>query len=184
MSMLAAYLVQKREALDALTERVSAPGYQPSRLSAHVSAEGRSGVRRIRIRDFQVLSDSPSNFAGYDLGPSSPELQLGVLGSCLTHTFLIQAARLGVPIDSVDVEVTGRIDARAGKPGHEDTPVFPHAIAYSVHIDSSATAAELDALHAAVEQACPILNLLRAPQVIQGRVVQVPREAPMPVVAQ
>ena len=62
--------------------------------------------------------------------------------------------------------------------------MFPHAIAYGVHIDSPATASELAALHEAVELACPILNLLRAPQVIQGRVVQVPRETPAQAVVQ
>lgn len=179
MSTLAEYLVQKRSALVARMARADAPGYQPTRLSAHVSAEGRSGIRRIRVRDFQVLSDSPPDFAGYDLGPSSPELQLGVLGSCLTHSFLIEAARRGLTVDSVEVEVTGRIDARAGKPGHEHVPVFPHDVTYSVHIDSSASAAELQWLHAAVERTCPILNLLRAPQTIQGRIVPIPHEAPV-----
>jgi uncharacterized OsmC-like protein len=176
MSTLGAYLLQKRAALEVLTARALAPGYTPSRIAAHVSAEGRSGVRRIRIRDFQFLSDSPTDFAGYDLGPSSPEIQLGVLGSCITHTFLIQAARLGVEVESLDVEVSGRIDARAGKPGHDDIPVFPHAISYRVHIASAAPDGDHEALHAAVEKACPILNLLRQPQPIEGCLVPLPRD--------
>jgi uncharacterized OsmC-like protein len=180
MSTLGAYLAQKRAALEALTARVLAPEYEPTRITAQVSAEGRSGVRRIRIRGFQILSDSPADFAGYDLGPSSPEIQLGVLGSCLTHTFLIQASRLGVPVDSLDVEVSGRIDARAGKPGYEHVPVFPQDIVYHVHIGSAAPANELEALHAAVERACPILNLLRQPQVIQGSLIPVPSRPPGP----
>jgi len=183
MSGLHAYLAQKAEALAGFTARVLAPGYAPPRITATVTAEGRSGVRRIRIRDFQILSDSPPDFAGYDLGPSSPEIQLGVLGSCLTHSFLIQAARLGVPIDSLEVEVTGRIDARGGKPGHADIPVYPHAIAYSVHIASAAPVFELENLHQAVERTCPILNLLRAPQAIEGRLVPIQTGAYVEVAA-
>ncbi len=135
-----------------------------------MTAEGRSGVRRIPIRDFQVISDSPPDFAGYSLGPGSPELQLGVLGSCLTHIFLIQAADRGVPLDSLSVEVSGEMDPRAGQPGFESVPIEPHNIAYTVHIASAADAATIAELHAAVERVCPIFNLLTNPQQIVGRV--------------
>ncbi|MEJ1976382.1 MAG: OsmC family protein [Acetobacteraceae bacterium] len=120
-----------------------APGYEPTPLRAQVTAEGRSGVRRIRVRDFQVLTDSPPSLVGYDLGPSSPELALGALGSCLTHSYLIQAALLGVPVTTLAVEVTGQIDARAGQPGYADIPVYPHDLAYTVQIDSPASDQDL-----------------------------------------
>jgi uncharacterized OsmC-like protein len=168
MSTLNHYLDQKREALRARRARAHLAGAGPQALVARVTAEGRSGVRRIRIRDFQVISASGPDFAGYDLGPTSPELQLGVLGSCLTHVFLIQAADRGVPLDSLAVEVTGEIDPRAGQPGYEHIPVYPHNIRYTVHLSSPAPADEIAALHAAVERACPILNLLAHPQVIAG----------------
>jgi hypothetical protein len=41
------------------------------RLPATVSAEGRSGVRRLRVRGFQVLSDSDRTLAGDSLGAGS-----------------------------------------------------------------------------------------------------------------
>jgi hypothetical protein len=106
MSALNEYLGEKRQAIAARKSSIAAGEGVPMTLTARVRAEGRSGIRRIRIRDFQVISDSEADFAGYDLGPSSPELQLGVLGSCLTHTFLIQAATLGVPLDSLELEIT------------------------------------------------------------------------------
>ena len=77
MSHLNDYLAEKRAAVLARNAAVDAGSAQPLQLKASVKAEGRSGVRRLRIRDHQVISDSPPNFAGYDLGPSSPELQLG-----------------------------------------------------------------------------------------------------------
>ena len=177
------YLAEKRAAVlarDAAIERGTA---QPAALKARVSAEGRSGVRRIRIRDHQVISDSPPDFAGYNLGPSSPELQLGVLGSCVTHIFLIQAASRQVPLTSLEVEVTGVIDPRGGRPGHEQTPIWPHDIAYTVHIDSPASRADIDALFEAVERACPILNLLRNPQAIRGSVELTNSAAAQPAAA-
>ena len=170
MTDLTAYLDQKRDALDARKARIEDGSLGAQRIAARVSAEGRSGIRRIRIRDFQTISDNPPDFAGYDLGPSSPELQLGVLGSCLTHSFLIQAALLNVPLDGLEVEITGQIDARATHPGHANIPVFPHDLSYVVHVVSSASSEEIERLGAAVEQNCPILNLLKKPQDIKGRI--------------
>jgi uncharacterized OsmC-like protein len=170
MSSFNDYLSEKREALSARKARIDGGELGATALAAHVSAEGRSGIRRIRIRDHQVLTDSPPDFAGYDLGPSSPELQLGVLGSCLTHSYLIQAALLGVEIETIEVDVTGQIDARAGTPGFETIPVYPHGVAFDVRIVSPAAQATIAQLEAAVERACPILNLLRAPQTISGTV--------------
>lgn len=176
MSGLQQYLDRKRAAILARRERIDLDA-QPRRFSANVSAEGSSGLRRIRIREFQVISDSGPDFAGYNLGPSSPELQLGVLGSCITHVFLIQAADRQVPLDAVEVEVSAEFDPRAGKPGFEDVPVYPQRLRYEVQISSSASDRDLRDLHAAVERACPILNLLLNPQEIRGEIVRVESEA-------
>jgi uncharacterized OsmC-like protein len=169
MSTLVDYLAQKREAFLDRSRQIAEGALGPAPLKAKVTAEGRSGVRRIRIRDFQVISDSPPDFAGYDLGPSSPELVLGGLASCLNHSYLIQAAALDVPIESLEVEVEGIIDPRAGSPGHENTPVYPQNLSYVVRIASPASPAEIKTLRDNVEKFCPILNLLKQPQKIEGR---------------
>ena len=170
MTDLNDYLAEKRRAVLARNAAIESGTAQAAPLKASVRAEGRSGVRRLRIRDHQIISDSPPDFAGYNLGPSSPELQLGVLGTCVTHIFLIQAAQRQVPLQSLEVEVTGIIDPRGGSPGHESTPIWPHEIGYTVHIDSPASRADIDALFEAVERSCPILNLLRNPQAIKADV--------------
>jgi hypothetical protein len=76
-------------------------------------------------------------------------LQLGVLGSSLNHSYLIQATMLEVPIESIDVEVQATIDPRSGSPGHENTPVHPQNIAYVVNIASPARAAKIEVLRRA-----------------------------------
>lgn len=170
MTSLNGYLAEKREVLAAREARIERGELASTPLAARVSAEGRSGVRRIRVRDHQVVTDSPPDFAGYDLGPTSPELQLGILGSCLAHSWLIQAALHDVEVESVDVEVTGQLDARAGRPGHEAVPVHPHDLAYTVRIVSAAPRETIERLEAEVERACPILNLLKKPQAIRATV--------------
>ncbi|MBV9748614.1 MAG: OsmC family protein [Acetobacteraceae bacterium] len=183
MSALDDYLMQKRVALQWVKQETAAESYRPLPLRAHVTAEGRSGVRRIRVRDFQVITDSLPSFAGNDLGPSSPELALGALGSCLTHSWLIQAAAHNVPVDSLEVEVTGQLDSRGSLLGVEGVPVYPQVLAFTVTIASSASQDQIAELHRAVDRACPILNLLRRPQQIEGRVVHVAADACAPAAA-
>ncbi|WP_043625999.1 OsmC family protein [Nonomuraea candida] len=173
MTTLREYLSHKRTAL---LSRRAAPGAGPVPLHAHVTAEGRSGVRRIRIRDFQLISDSRPDLAGYDLGPGSPELQAGVLGSCVTHIFLIKAAELEVPLDAIEVDVRAEYDPRAQQPGGNDVPVHPYSFRYEVLIDSPASDEELARLHEEVERVCPILNLLRNPQPVTGSLVRLHAE--------
>lgn len=122
------YLSHKRSAVLARDERIAAGKADAHVLQTHVTAEGRSGVRRLRIREHQIR---------------------------------------------LEVKVQGRIDPRAGHPGHEDTPIWPHDIHYEVQVQSSASDQQLAALFEAVERQCPILNLLRNPQHIEGRVVRV-----------
>ncbi|MFC0215925.1 OsmC family protein [Paenibacillus chartarius] len=172
MTTLNEYLLQKREALfERRAKAASQPETAGTTLRAKARALGRSGVREIRIRDFQVISDSPPDFAGYNLGPSSPELQLGVLGSCLTHIALIQAAERNVSLESLEVEVEADMHPLAGRPGYEHIPVYPHNIRYKLIIESSEPEGTLRALHTAIEQVCPIFNLLKHPQDVRGELI-------------
>jgi hypothetical protein len=47
-------------------------------------------------------------------------------------------------------------------------PVYPHNIAFTVHVASPVDRNRIDTLELAVDRACPILNLLRTPQVIRA----------------
>ncbi|MUT68122.1 OsmC family protein [Paenibacillus sp. NEAU-GSW1] len=172
MGNLNEYLQQKRESLhDRIAKANTNPDQARTKLGAKVKAAGRSGVREIRIRDFQVISDSPPDYAGYNLGPSSPELQLGVLGSCITHIALIQAADRQLSIRSLEVEVEGEMHTLAGRPGYEEVPLYPHNIRYKLIIDSDESEEALQELHEAIERVCPIFNLLKNPQQIEGLLV-------------
>jgi uncharacterized OsmC-like protein len=182
MTTLREYLLQKRDALlkrrSVVASKLAASTtVEPHVLKARVRAEGRSGIRHIQIRQHHIISDSDYSFAGYDLGPGSPEIQMGVLGSCLTHIYLIHAADLQIPLDSLEVEVTGEQNPAARKPGYENVPIYPHNIRYTVHVSSPASSEQLAELHEVVEQNCPILNLLINPQRIIGNVVHTPTEA-------
>ncbi|QTF08552.1 OsmC family protein [Brenneria izadpanahii] len=169
MSDLNEYLAQKREALLIRNARDPAT-LKKETITARSTAEGRSGIRHIRIRDHHIISDSPPDFAGYNLGPASPEIFIGSLSSCLTHIFLIHAAERKIPLTRLEVEVQADVDVRGGKEGYENTPFYPFNLRYTVEIDSTADEAEITALHQAVEAWCPVLNLIKNPQPIEGAI--------------
>lgn len=70
MSTLNDYLIEKRAAVLAREARIASGAFEPVRLAASVSAEGRSGVRRVRIREHQIISDSPPILPATTWGPA------------------------------------------------------------------------------------------------------------------
>jgi uncharacterized OsmC-like protein len=161
------FLVEKRAAL-ARRQRGDGARESPT-LRAHVRVEGGTGLRHVRVGDhrFQFLHDTPRSLAGFDLGPTVEEHQLGVMGTCLTHIFEIQAAQRQVPLDALEVEVKGTLTPRAAgqAPRLRD-------VRYTVFITSPASRGEIDRLRQAVESVCPIYNLLKDPQMITGRIIR------------
>lgn len=169
MSGLKSYLERKLEALTTARAGASAdPVERRQRLSAQVIAEGGSGVRRVRMRDFQLITDAGPAMAGYDLGPRAPEVLLGALGSCISHTILIQAALNGIPIESLIIDVSADVDSLAG---HTDVRNPVSNIAYEIRVESSASPAEFRKLNELLPEICPVLNVVEFPQSITTTIV-------------
>jgi uncharacterized OsmC-like protein len=147
---------------------------QPLKLSGSVTAESRTGVRRLRIRNFQILSDGGRETAEFELGAGSWPSVVGVLGSAVAGDFLTQAAVRGIPIDELEVVFTSR--PRAARPqGKGARVIYPQALAYTAFIVSPASDANLEELRAAVERLSPVLNLVTQSQKIDhGRLIYTP----------
>ncbi|HEY8550294.1 MAG TPA: OsmC family protein [Vicinamibacterales bacterium] len=163
------FLVEKRAALLRRAEGDGGSRRSPP-LRAHVRVEGGTGLRHVRTGEFrfQFIHDNPRELAGFDLGPSAEEHQLGVMGTCLTHIFEIQAAQRQIALDALEIEVEGTLTPR--RPG--GAPPRLRDVRYTVRIASPEPPEKIDALRAAVEAVCPIYNLLKDPQTIEGRVVR------------
>ena len=80
---------------------------------------------------------------GTNAGPSPGTFGRGALASCLAIGYSIWAARLGVPITSLDVEVAADYDSRGELGVSED--VFPGylQVRYTVTVESPASEAEV-----------------------------------------
>jgi uncharacterized OsmC-like protein len=166
---LKSYLERKLDALKAARASASAdPVERRQRLSAQVIAEGGSGVRRVRMRDFQIITDAGPAMAGYDLGPRAPEVLLGALGSCISHTILIQAALNDIPIESLVIDVSADVDSLAG---HSDVRNPLTNIAYEIQVDSPAPAEQLRKINEILPEICPVLNVIQFPQQITTSMV-------------
>lgn len=133
-------------------------------IETRATAESRSGVRRLRIGDFQYLSDSDRSYAGYDLGAGSWDTFAAVLASALADEFATQAARRKLPVDAIDIVLTSHPDAP--EIARTRKVSYPRNLAYTAYIASSASDAELESLRQDVERASPVLAAVRDPQAI------------------
>jgi uncharacterized OsmC-like protein len=166
---LTEYLGNKAAAMSRSAASYKAGDDVRETISAECTAADLTGVRRIRIRDFQVVSDSGPAFGGFSLGPSSPELLLGVLASCLTHTYLIGAANRGISLDSVRVRLEAENNDARFLGLDTNDPDVPFNLRALVHVESPAPAEVLEALHSYVEYACPLTKIIREPQELEIR---------------
>lgn len=135
----------------------------PTPIHTKVTAESRSGVRRLRIGPtgaFQYLSDSGRDYAGYNLGAGSWDSLVGVLSSAIADEYLVQAAVANIPIDGLDVVFTS-IPKRKS-----ENLSYPNNLSYVAYIDSPATDAQLQTLKHTVHERSSAINLVTQPQQI------------------
>jgi uncharacterized OsmC-like protein len=159
---LRTYLREKAAALrSAALRRPTGPAWREM-VEAVCVADDATGVRKLRIRDWQFLSDSGEDFGGWGLGPSSPELLCGVISTCLTHTYLIGAATMDIPVDRVEVRVSAEnndarfVDVETADPG------VPFNIVAHVSLDArDASVEQRDTLHRYARERCPLTALVR-----------------------
>ncbi len=146
---------------------------EPETLVARAHVEPRTGLRRVFLgKDgyHQQLHDSAPGLLGYGLAPTVEEHLLGVTGTCLTHIFEVQAASRNVLLDSLELTVDGQLSPRFGS--NVTSPARFSDIRYKVRIESPASAQEIDALRQSVEATCPLYNLVKDEQKLEGRIVR------------
>jgi uncharacterized OsmC-like protein len=160
---LGQYLKNKATAIAAAARAAGSGDSLRETVRAECIASDLTGVRRVRIRDFQLVSDSGTAFGGFGLGPSSPELLLGVLASCLTHTYLIGAARQGIALENVRVRFEAENNDAAFLGLETADPPYPFNIRAFVKVDSQAAKEVIAGLHEWAARSCPLTRLVREP---------------------
>lgn len=178
------YLQGKRQALEASRKaHEEAHKENKDRRSSPEEQRGPSvkvfdnGVRQLTIHDkYLILHDNPEYLGGNDLGMTSRENLLGVLATCVTHIAEVQAATLGVTLDSLAVSVEAQWDPRAGRKGFEEVPDYPTGVHYTLHVSTPESLERIKELQEAVEKICPIYNLFKDTQTFEARIVRRERD--------
>lgn len=85
----------------------------------------------------------PDAYGGSDAGPNPGVYGRAALGSCLAIGYGMWAARLGVAIEALEVEVHADFDARGELGMSDDIPPAYLAMRYIVTVKSPASAADV-----------------------------------------
>ena len=111
-------------------------------------------------RSHTFKADEPPSLGGSDAAANPVEYVLGALGACQAITFRVWSEALGIPFDEVEVRVAGDLDVR-GFFGVDDT-VRAGCGEIRVHakLSGSASPESYAQLHAAVEEHCPVQDML------------------------
>lgn len=126
------------------------------------SVEWAGGFRSAAtVRDFAPIpSDEPGALGGDDTAPNPVEQLLAALGNCLAVGYAANATVAGIELRDVRIDVEGDLDLHTflgldpfGNAGFE-------AIRVTVHVDSDATAEQLDDLHTRVVSTSPVGHTL------------------------
>lgn len=91
---------------------------------------------------WRLVADMPATSGGAASGPTAGVYGRAALGSCLAIGYQMRAAKLGVPIASLEVVVEGDFD-EGGLYGTADVPAGYLAVRYTVTIESSAPEADV-----------------------------------------
>ncbi len=151
-----------RDLLDATAEAlVTHPDAAVIHPAASTSLVPRTATEvRVRAGRHDFTVDEPPVLGGTDLGANPVEHLLASLGSCQVITYQVWAAKLGIVVDSIDVDVTGDLDVHgffgldpAVRPGFQSVEV-------SVRLSGPETVERYVELTAAVEEHCPVLDVL------------------------
>jgi putative redox protein len=123
-----------------------------------------SGLQcRAVMREHSMVIDEPAGLGGDDAGPNPVEALLSALAACRIITYRFHAARLGIPLDGVEVLMEGDLDLR-GFLAEEDSlrPGFQE-IRGQVKLTTSASPEQVEKLEAAVNRYCPVRDNLATP---------------------
>lgn len=108
---------------------------------------------------WKLAADMPVKAGGEDTAPTPGTLGRGALASCLVVGISMWAARLGVPIEALEVDVEGDFDARgelgvgAGiAPGYQE-------VRYLISIDSPAPKQAITELLETAERHSPYVDV-------------------------
>jgi uncharacterized OsmC-like protein len=112
---------------------------------------------------WKLTVDMSEKSGGNNSGPNPGILGRGALGSCLAISYAMWAARLGVPVQSLEVEIHADYDSR-GMYGVDGVSPGYKGIRYLVKIETTAQESEVLAMMDQADAHSPYLSVFSEPQ--------------------
>jgi putative redox protein len=110
-----------------------------------------------RRRGHVTRVDLPFEEGGTDSGPTPGDLMRASLGACMAMSYRNWAARLGVDLRSVEVDVTCEFDARGQLGISDDVPVGWERLLLEVRIVSAAPPSDVRRVVEVADRLSPML---------------------------
>lgn len=132
---------------------------QPVVLRAQAVAKNRGGFRELRVRRFHYIGDCNYAHGGQDAGVNTPTTAQAVFASDIADSYLNQAALLGIPINSLEIEIHDRPDTE-----NTGRVWYPRNFLYTVYIDTPASDEQLKELTELAEKNSSVVNFVKAAQ--------------------
>lgn len=145
---------------------------QSSKAVFRAQTRWEEGVRCTgKVRDFAPITvDEPPELGGTDAGPNPVELVLVALGTCQEIMYSAYAAVMGIPLNSVRVDLRGFLDLKGLFGLDPAVPSGYQKVEFEAIIDSPAGPEKVQELVHAVQTHCPVLDTLARPIEIVGKV--------------
>lgn len=118
-----------------------------------------------------LIADVPESAGGDDRGPDPGVLIRGALGSCLAMDIKTWAARLGVDINEIRIEVESKLNQCGMLGMDESIPPGYQKVSYKAHLTSEASEADLAQVLRQAERFNPRLHDLRSEIPLEGTLV-------------
>jgi len=145
--------------VDTLQTAVTADPANAAALFRVKAVAGEGPTSSIRVNRHTFAQDEPAGFGGTDSAPGPVDYALAGLASCQLVVFKYWAAKTGVTIDDLRVDVDADFDFRTmfgfeggGRPGLSDVRV-------SVRVSGPEAPERYQELQRLVDEHCPVFDL-------------------------
>jgi len=160
-----------------------------SALTARPGIGQKTFVTKVRVHDgltcaieegpWHLTADLPRQLGGQAAGPTPGTFGRAALGSCLAMGYVLWAAKLGVPLADVAVEVHADADTR-GLLGIDGVPAGYASVRYVVSVTSAAPREAIMRVLDTAEAHSPYVDVFRCPHELQRTVRIITPEEEMP----
>ncbi len=145
--------------------------------TSHVAGHSIFGERH--SRDFDILSDEPTELLGENSAPNPQDLLIAGLNACMVVGYSVKAAAMGIKLDKLEIVSEGDLDLRGFLGLNASVKAGYEEIEYTVRIQADAPKEKLEELHLQVQKISPNFSNFATPVKMVPKLVVESTEAKM-----